>query len=226
METTTARGVTLLEVLVAVGAVFVLLCIILPIGARARGEDQRSRCGNNCGNVIKCCHLYSDAAPNLGRFPIFVAAKDHDAETGDGHTQNGRLAASQLFDSYVKDHGVLSCPGRPTDTSFLKPYVAPKAPKVVEYTHYGYDPGHTPTHATAGIFGDLGDLNDQNANSMNHGREGPGQNIAIGAGSVEWWGSALRATKDANNDQIEDDIHKGNISPDKFPEELETHLVK
>jgi hypothetical protein len=212
-----ARGMTLLEVLVAVGAVLLLICVLLPIGARVRGEDLRGDCSRHCSEVIKCCHLYSDASPNLGRFPIFVASKDHDSEIGDGHTQ--------LFDSYVKKHDYLSCPAKPTDTSVLNRYESPVAPKVDGYSNYGYDPGHTPVHAVAGVFGDLGDRNVKNGNSKNHGEEGPGQNVAIGAGSVEWWDAALRATKDANDAAINDDIYAGNNGKD-FPEELETHIVK
>jgi hypothetical protein len=215
----------LVEMLVVVLVTVVLLSIL--VFSRPREQARRSSCGGNCGNMIKCCHLYSDATPNLGLFPVYVAATDHTNESGDGHTTNGLLAIAQLFDAYVKDHRVYSCPSRSSATSQLVRYQAPTPTTITGYTYYGYDPGHSPTHATAGVFGDMGALHlDNHGNSTNHGYDGPGQNIAIGAGSVEWWDSALqRATKDANDSACTDRIYANDLSP-AFPEELETWIVK
>jgi hypothetical protein len=51
-----------------------------------------------------------------------------------------------------------------------------------QQTKYGYDPGHSPSHATVGVIADFSD--DPTRNSSNHGS---GQNVALGSGSVEWW---------------------------------------
>jgi prepilin-type N-terminal cleavage/methylation domain-containing protein len=110
-----ARGFTLIELLVVVCIIALLSGLLLPVLSGAREQARRSSCGSNCGNVIKCCHLYSDALPNTGifpsepqtgGFPVYVGAQDHASEKGDGHTQNGLLAVSQLYDAYVKDHRV------------------------------------------------------------------------------------------------------------------------
>jgi len=222
------QGFTLIELLVVIAIIAILAGLLLPVLARAREQARRSSCGNNCGNVIKCCHLYSDASPNLGRFPIAVEADDHDKEDGSGHTTKGRIAISQLYDAYVKDHRVFSCASKASNTSLLNRYMAPTEPTVEEYTNYGYDPGHTPTHATAGVFGDLGETHATNhSNSRNHGADGPGQNVAIGAGSVEWWDAAdARATKDANDSATTDNIFESDWDATDFPEELETHIIK
>jgi hypothetical protein len=225
----------LIELLVVVCVISIVAGLVLPVLAGAREQARRSSCGGNLGNVIKCCHLYSDAPANMGIFPsepttgvfpIYVAAGDHATEQGDGHTTNGLLAISQLYDAYIKDHRVFSCPSRQSDTKGLARYTPPAPPTLTGYTNYGYDPGHSPIHATAGVFGDMGLLHPKNGNSSNHGRDGPGENVAIGAGSVEWWDSALqRATKDANANAWTDRIYFDDLSPG-FPEELETCIIK
>jgi hypothetical protein len=221
----------MVEMLVVVAALAVLASMLGASMGRAREQARRSSCGGNCGNVIKCCHLYSDAPPNLGRFPVYVAAADHKSESGDGHTTNGHLALAQLYGAYVKDHRVYSCPSNSTNTAGLPMYVPPTPPAppaAVGYTNYGYDPGHTPVHATAGVFGDLGVTHSTNhENSTNHGFDGPGQNIAIGAGSVEWWDAAdARATKDADGSATADQIYADDWDKDAFPEELETWIME
>jgi prepilin-type N-terminal cleavage/methylation domain-containing protein len=222
------QGFTLIELLVVIAIIAILAGLLLPVLARAREQARRSSCGNNCGNVIKCCHLYSDASPNLGRFPIAVQGTDQDDETGTSHTTKGRIAISQLYDAYVKDHRVFACASKSSTTTLLERYMAPKEPTITDYTYYAYDPGHTPTHATAGVFGDRGVTHATNhSNSRNHGSDGPGENVAIGAGSVEWWDAAdVRSTKDANDTAITDNIFEiSDLDPVSFPEELETGIV-
>jgi len=223
------QGFTLIELLVVIAIIAILACLLLPVLARAREQARRSSCGNNCGNVIKCCHLYSDASPNLGTFPIAVGESADPAEDGAGHTTKGQIAVSQLYDAYVKDHRVFSCASKSSTTTGLERYNAPTEPTITGHTYYGYDPGHTPTHATAGVFGDRGQTHATNhSNSRNHGSDGPGQNIAIGAGSVEWWDAAdTRSTKDADDTTTTDNVFEvGEVNTTNFPEELETGIVE
>jgi prepilin-type N-terminal cleavage/methylation domain-containing protein len=209
-------GFTLVELL---AVVLILMCIaglLLPLLARPHVQSRRSACGNNCGNMIKCCHLYSDAVTNLNQFPLY----------SESHNSSGEKALGKLFDAYVKDHRVFSCPSKSTDTSKLKRYQAPDESTLqTGFTNYGYDPGHNPTHSTVGVVGDMCTLHAKNGNSTNHGSDGPGQNVAIGAGSVEWWDSPNRQVKTITGRATTDQIFQDNISVD-LPEELETCIIK
>lgn len=214
-------GFTMVEMLVVATAVFVLGGMFAVTPGRAREQARRSSCGNDVGCIIASCHLYSDLPTNMSAFPLL----------NDQHNADGRKAMAMLYGAYVKDHRVFRCPSMPSNTAVLELYsMEHPNPSVLvaEYTNFAYDPGHTPTHATAGIVSDYGTLNARNhKNSTNHGSDGPGQNVAIGAGSVEWWDDAdHRATKDANDNARTDDIFADDLDTELFPEELETNIIQ
>jgi hypothetical protein len=215
-----AGGFTMVEMLVAATVIFILGALLVTTLQGAREQARRSSCGNDVGVIVKCCHLYADTSPQLGLFPLVDGR--HDAD--------GRKAMAMLYGAFVKDHRVFSCPSSPSGTAELQEYHMDRPDSgvlVAEYTNFAYDPGHTPVHAMAGIVSDRGTLHASNhRNSTNHGRDGPGQNVAIGAGSVEWWDDAdHRATKDANDNATTDDMFADNLDAERFPEELETNII-
>jgi len=202
------RNLTLIEVIVAVIATVVLVAFLCGLTGgvftRAREQARRSSCGNNLGNMIKCCHLYADVVTNKGLFPIY--GNDPDA--------NGLKALNLLYNGYIKEHRVFSCPSAPTETSTVPAFTGDPETMAFwmtpRHTKYGYDPGHNREHATAGVIADFSD--DPTKNSSNHGPDRPGQNVAIGAGSVEWWDSQSGP---------------GGIYTDEgFPDELETFIIQ
>jgi prepilin-type N-terminal cleavage/methylation domain-containing protein len=65
------RGFTIAELLVVVLVIAVLVTLLIPVLVRAREQARRSTCASNLSNMVKCCHLYSDALPNLGMFPMY-----------------------------------------------------------------------------------------------------------------------------------------------------------
>jgi hypothetical protein len=176
-------GFTFVEMLVVIGVLLLLLFVCLPLMlpklAINREDARRSACGNNLGNMMKCCLLYSDALPNLGMFPMYGA--DPNA--------NGLKSLNLLYSGYIKDHRVFSCTIGKTPTAGIPAFTGDQTTMTSwmtpQHTKYGYDPGHNPTHATGGVIADFSD--DPTKNSSNHGPNRPGQNVAIGAGSVEWW---------------------------------------
>lgn len=61
------RGLTLLEVLVAIGILAIIVAILLPVVARTRAAGQRIACLSNLRSIATAFHLYADH--NSGRLP-------------------------------------------------------------------------------------------------------------------------------------------------------------
>lgn len=213
------NGFTLIELLVVIAIIAILAGLLLPVLARSREQARRTSCSNNLATLIKCCHLYSDVTTNLGFFPQF----------SNSHTSDGQKAMSKLYSWFVKDERVYSCPSKATlsQVRALQPYTGDESVLVGGYSNYGYDPGHIPEHALPGVFSDSGLHQTLSPNnSTNHGAEGPGQNFAIGAGSVEWLDVTDRAVRDANDQPMVDNIWEDDLVDPSFPEELETWIVE
>jgi len=207
-------GFTMVEMLMVIGAL-VLLAVVVLVAFPARESRRRESCGNNLGNIIKCCHLYSDLVTNLGLFPVHRSHKD----------ANGVEAMNLLYGMYVKDHRVFAClalsnAGRGARTAEIPEFTGNQSTTsrwmTPAHTDYGYDPGHSPVHSWAGILSDWSD--DANKNSTHHGANRPGQNVALGAGCVEWWDTSTRQGDEAHGDRM--------FWPDGFLPELETFIVQ
>lgn len=195
------RGFTLIELLVVIAIIAVLEGLLLPVLARAREQTRRSSCGSNVGNIIKTCHLYSDAVPNQGMFPLY----------GTDPNANGLKSLNLLYNAYIKDHLVFSCPSSPTRTDAIPVFSGDQTTMnrwmTPQQTRYGYDPAHNNAHSTVGVIADFSD--DPTKNSANHGTVRPGQHVGIGAGSVEWTESP-----------------DGIYTDEGYPDELETFIVQ
>jgi hypothetical protein len=77
--------------LTSIATVSVMAGLMLPVLARARTQARNASSANNLGNLIKCCHLYSDTDKD-GNFP-----------------KNGL----ELYPKYVKDVRVFQNPNYP-----------------------------------------------------------------------------------------------------------------
>ena len=216
-------GFTLIELLVVIAIIAILAGLLLPVLARAREQARRASCGSNLGNMIKGCIMYADTLSNQGMFPQFSANKT-----------DALKSLNFLYEGYIKDHRVFACPSagvqttdkiaayRGCDTSGV-----PKAPTggwmTTAMSKYGYNPGHSQTHATAYAIGDAGVAAN---NSTNHGiSDKPGQNVALCAGSVEWSDNYIHKAKytDASNTEQtkDDDIYADDSS---IPVDVETYI--
>ncbi len=139
--------------------------------------------------------MYCDVSSNNGLDP------DHSTSL---------KAVNLLFDAYIKDARVYSCPSQPTigllvGTSGLANTAnAPASANLTNtMTKYGFQKAQRPTNAVGGLAGDFG-TGPAGANSQNHGTSGTvgvGQNILVVGGSVEFLDSKTR-TVSAGADDI------------------------
>ncbi|HYG76952.1 MAG TPA: prepilin-type N-terminal cleavage/methylation domain-containing protein [Planctomycetota bacterium] len=186
------HGFTLIELLVVIAIIAILAGLILPVLARARESARRTSCGSNINQIAKAMFMYADVPAN-GIFPCDGAQWNSDGDYNLG----------PLYRGYIADPKVFSCPSKPVSPAKLNAIVAYKAPgdskNMNLYTSYGYDPGHDPNDAMAAIAADKPQGGLGGTNSLNHGgtgTEGAGQNVLIGAGTVEFMTTKSRPLGD------------------------------
>jgi len=182
-------GFTLIELLVVIAIIAILAGLILPVLARARESARRTSCASNINQIAKAMYMYADVPAN-GIFPCEGTLWNADGDENLG----------LLYRGYIMDPKVFSCPSKPTSPALLNVIVASKAGVGINAqamkTGYGYDAGHTPNDAMAAI---VADRPSGKANSRNHGGatgSGAGQNVLIGAGTVEFMDGVKRSLGD------------------------------
>jgi hypothetical protein len=117
-------------------------------------------------------------------------------------------ALNLLYDIHIPDARVFACPSKMTSTTGInkasRNALSPNLGGLDESPgcSYGYDSGHTPTHAMAAIAADAGHgtTGAKEDNSRNH--RGDGQNVAMATGSVSWHDSGERDLGEASKDVI------------------------
>jgi len=193
------RGFTLIELLVVIAIIAILAGLILPVLARARESARRTSCASNLNQMAKAMFMYSDVPAN-GVFPCLTA-----------NTNGGDGDLNLLYNKYVADPKVYSCPSKPlapTDIAAITPPPAGGASLGVMHSCYGYDSLHGPNDAIAAI---AADKDNAGSNSINHGgfgTDGAGQNVMIGAGTIEFMERQKRTLPaDASGPGKTDDIY-------------------
>jgi prepilin-type N-terminal cleavage/methylation domain-containing protein len=185
------QGFTLIELLVVIAIIAILAGLILPVLARARESARRTSCASNLNQIAKAMFMYSDVPAN-GTFPKTDSANNANcADLG------------LLFNAYVMDPRVFSCPSKPVGTAVLNGITRSTggvSNLTATDTSYGYDSRHSPTDAMAAI---LGDRSTAGKLSNNHGPQAGG-NVVIGAGTVEY------------RDSIKNPVGDGVFDPDIF----------
>jgi prepilin-type N-terminal cleavage/methylation domain-containing protein len=181
------QGFTLIELLVVIAIIAILAGLILPVLARARESARRTSCASNLNQIVKACFMYADVPAN-GTFPKTDATNQANAKD-----------MGLLFNAYIMDPRVFSCPSKPIaggNLNKIERSVAGVSNLDIKDTSYGYDARHGPTDAMAAI---LGDKKVSGTVSDNHGPQAGG-NIAIGSGTVEFRDSCKNPVGDKVTD--------------------------
>lgn len=206
MNKTRKDGFTLIELLVVIAIIAILAGLILPVLARARESARRTSCASNLSQIGKGCSLYSDVSSNLGKMPTYSGS--------------ALKSVQLLYDAYIKDSRVFSCPSSPTLDMLLggtltNPGKGDTPNMTSAFTKYGFQPDQLPTRGVGGLASDFKGAGD---NSDNHGRSGTngqGQNFLVVAGSVEFLDKKIRKTSGGGNDDIwADDSGNAQVAED------------
>lgn len=208
MNKTRKDGFTLIELLVVIAIIAILAGLILPVLARARESARRTSCASNLSQIGKGCSLYSDVSSNLGKMPTYSGS--------------ALKSVQLLYDAYIKDARVFSCPSSPSLDKLLGGTLTNPGKGDVPnmdntFSKLGFQPNQLPTRGVGGLASDYGS-GPTAGNSDNHGRsgtQGQGQNFLVVAGSVEFLDRKTRATSGGGTDDIwADDSGNAQVSDD------------
>jgi len=180
------QGFTLIELLVVIAIIAILAGLILPVLARARESARRTACGSNLNQIGKGIFMYADVPAN----GIFPSTSPGPSPYNDGTPMD---ALNLLYRGYIADAKVFSCPSKPIGPGLISAIVPTVNGKLTTpgtmatACSYGYDPGHSPNDSITAL---AADKQGAGSNSDNHGASA-GQNVLIGAGTVEFRDSFL-----------------------------------
>jgi prepilin-type N-terminal cleavage/methylation domain-containing protein/prepilin-type processing-associated H-X9-DG protein len=174
------RGLTLVEVIIAIVIIGVLVAVLLPFRHASRQGARRANCKSNLRQIGLACHLYAD--DNNGYFPNcawrYPAAFD-------GYwpaAGSGLNALKMLYPTYVDNAKLFKCPPTQDDVTGFQ---AGTTITDKNGGSYAYDPRHKAAHAgSVVIAGDRLGKNPKVGVTDNH--QGQGGNFLFADAHVSW----------------------------------------
>ena len=175
-------GFTLIELLVVVAIIGILAGILVPVLGRARESARRVTCSSNLKQIGLGMLIYADE--NTARADSFPT--DSGAGTG------AKESLSKLYNAYVSNRELFSCPSLATDTSGLR--TADIASTRDDSaggdnlwsSSYGYDDSKGLIDSpNAALMAD----NDNAADGIGDNHKGQGSNVLYIDGHVDWRGT-------------------------------------
>jgi len=160
------RGFTLIEFLVVILLIALTLILLVSVLANTQQPARRVSCASNLHQIAMAMMMYADVPANR-----FFPSASKDPDTADPLESLGLL-----YNKYVKDPRVFSCPQNPLPDEQI--YASLPGESVA--SSYGYDPHHQPDDVLAAIAADAKGADE---NSDNHGPNA-GQNVMLGSGAV------------------------------------------
>lgn len=173
-------GFTLIELLVVVAIIGILAGILVPVLGKARENARKANCQSNLKQIGLALNMY--AGDNSDNFP-----------TSSSGTAKSSL--SFLYNSYVTDKNIFSCPSKTTSTAGLVVQTAitdnssAGALSATWNSSYGYDPRKSLlVDPGVAVASDIS-ANDGTNTSSTANHTNLGQNILFIDGHVEWSGT-------------------------------------
>src|SRR5574340_13956 len=105
------RGFTLIELLVVIAIIGILAAMLFPVFARARESARKTQCLANVKNIAIAINMYLtdyDSLPPKEHRTEVIDAFGDDCQYSTG--ANPYLRWPVIFDDYVKNRQVWSCP--------------------------------------------------------------------------------------------------------------------
>ena len=168
------RGFTLIEFLVVIVLIALTLLLLIPALTNIQQPARRISCASNLNQIAMAMMMYADVPANR-----FFPSATKDPDTADPLESLGLL-----YNKYVTDPRVFSCPQSPLPDE----QIYASLPGEAIASSYSYDPHHQPDDILAAIAADAKGADE---NSDNHGPNF-GQNVMLGSGAVIFMTSPSR----------------------------------